>query len=64
MAVVIVLKEGRNLSTVKGWRPIVLMCCLLTLIDKVVADEFQISNLFHHKQFRSCSRKGAMDMAI
>ena len=52
--VVMIPKEGKDLSKAKGWRPIVLMNCLLKLMDKVVTNELQkLNHLFHHGQFGS-----------
>ena len=65
VTVVMIPKEGKDLSKVKGWRPMVLMNCLLKLMDKVVANELQkLDNLFHQGQFGSRRGKAAIDMAI
>ena len=36
MTVVLIPKEGKDLIRAKGWKPIVLMSCLLKLMDKAV----------------------------
>ena len=64
MTVVMIPKPGKDLSTTKGWRPIVLMSCLLKLMDKVVAHELQHLDIFHPGQFESRKGKAAIDMAI
>ena len=64
MTVVMIPKMGKDLTTAKGWRPIVLMSCLLKLMDKVVASELQHLNIFHPGQFGSRKGKAAIDMAI
>ena len=64
LTVVMILRIGKDKSTVKGWRPIVLMSCLLNLMDKVVADNLQMLPAFHHGQFGSRKAKSAIDMAI
>ena len=64
MTVVMIPKPGKDLSTTKGWRPIVLMSCLLKLMDKVVAHELQHLDIFHPGQFRLRKGKAAIDMAI
>ena len=48
----------------KGWRPIVLINCLLKLMDKVVANELQQLPLFHHGQYGSRKGRSAIDIAI
>ena len=47
ITVVMISKGGKDLSRAKGWRPIVLINCLLKLMDKVVANELQQLPLFH-----------------
>ena len=64
VTVVMIPQEGKDLSKAKGWRPIVLMNCLLRLKDKVVANELQQLDLFHQEQFRSRKAKAAIYMAI
>ena len=64
ITVVMIPKVGKDQSTVKGWRPIVLMSCLLKLMDKVVASELQMLPAFHPRQFGSRKGKAAIDMAI
>ena len=41
LTVVMIPKMGKDLTTIKRWRPIGLMSCLQKLIDKVVANELQ-----------------------
>ena len=57
-------KTGKDLTKAKGWRPIVLINCLLKLIDKVVANKLQDLPVFHHGQHGSRKGKNALDMAI
>ena len=57
-------KTGKDLTATKGWRPIVLISCLLKLMDKVVASKLQHLDIFHPRQFDSRKGKAAMDMAI
>ena len=64
ITVVMIPKEGKDLSRAKGWRPIVLINCLLKLMDKVIANELQHLPLFHQGQFESRKGKSAIDMAI
>ena len=64
LTVVMIPKIGKDQSTVKGWRPIVLMSCLLKLMDKVVAEDLQMLPAFHQGQFGSRKGKSAIDMAI
>ena len=39
--IVLIGKPGKDLSLVKGWRPIALSNCIHKLCEKVVADELQ-----------------------
>ena len=64
LTVVMIPKVGKNLGAGKGWRPIVLMSCLLKLMDKVVVEELQKLLVFHYRQFGSRKGKAAIDMAI
>lgn len=64
MTVVMIPKTGKDLSAIKGWRPIVLMSCLTKLMHKVVANQLQQLNVFHPGQFGPRKGKSAMDMAI
>ena len=64
ITVVMIPKTGKDLSRVKGWRPIVFINCLIKLMDKVVANELQNLPVFHHGQYRSRKGKSVMDMAI
>ena len=41
ITVVMIPKQGKDLTKTKGWRPIVLINCLLKCMDKVVANELQ-----------------------
>ena len=62
--VVMIPKTGKDLSKVKGWRPIVLMSCLLKLMHKVIAEELQCLPIFHDSQYGSRKGKAAIDMAL
>ena len=53
ITVVMIPKEGKDLTRAKGWRPIVLINCLLKLMDKAVANKLQHLPLFHKGQFGS-----------
>ena len=64
ITVVMIPKGGKDLSRAKGWRPIVLINCLLKLMDKVVANELQQLPLFHQYQYGSRKGKRTMDMVI
>ena len=64
ITVVMIPKPGKDSSKAKGWRPIVLINCLLKLMDKVVASELQTLPVFHHGQYGSRKGKNAMDMVI
>ena len=65
MAVVMIPKDGKDLSKAKEWRPVVLIKCLLKLMDKVVANELQqMNNLLHNGQFGSRRGKAAIEMVI
>ena len=64
ITVVMIPKTGKDLSRAKGWRPIVLINCLLKLMDKVVANELQNLLVFHHGQCGSRKGKCAIDMTI
>ena len=64
ITVVMIPKTGKNLTKAKGWRPIVLINCLLKLTDKVVANELQDLPVFHHGQHGSRKGKNAIDMVI
>ena len=64
ITVVMIPKTGKDHSQAKGWRPIVLINCLLKLMDKVVANELQNLPVFHHGQYGSRKGKSAMDMVI
>ena len=50
VTVVMIPKEGKDLTRAKGWRPIMLINCLLKLMDKVVANELQNVGLTVHIQ--------------
>ena len=64
MTIVMILKIGKDLSVVKGWRPIILMSCLLKLMDKVVVRVLQQLDVFYHRQYGSRKGKAAIDIAI
>ena len=64
ITVVMIPKTGKDLTKAKGWRPIVLINCLLKLMDKVVANALQDLPVFHHGQHGSRKGKSALDMAI
>ena len=64
ITVVMIPKIGKDLTQAKGWRPIVLINCLLKLMDKVVANELQNLPVFHHGQYGSRKGKSAIDMVI
>ena len=64
LTIAMIPKVGKDLTAVKGWRPIVLMSCLLKLMDKVVASELQKLPIFHEGQFGSRKGKAAIDMTI
>lgn len=65
MTVVMIPKEGKDLTRAKSWRPIVLMSCLLKLMDKVVANMIQGEDqLLHPGQYGSTKGREVMDMAI
>ena len=64
ITVVMIPKFAKDHSQAKGWRPIILINCLLKLMDKVVANELQHLPVFHHRQYGSRKGKSAMDMVI
>ena len=64
ITVVMIPKVGKDLNRAKGWRPIVLINCLLKLMDKVVAKILQDLPVFHQGQYGSRKGKSAIDMAI
>ena len=61
---VMIPKTGKALNKAKGWRPIVLINCLLKLMDKVVANILQDLSVFYQGQYGSRKGKSAIDMAI
>ena len=64
ITVVMIPKIGKALNKVKGWRPIVLINCLLKLMDKVVANILQDLSVFHQGQYGSRKNRSVIDMAI
>ena len=62
--VIMIPKTGKDLSKAKGWRPIVLINCLIKLMDKVVANKLQNLLVFHHGQYGFRKGKSAMNMVI
>ena len=64
ITVVMIPKVGKDTTRAKGWRPIVLINCLLKLMDKVVANELQNLPVFHPEQYSSRKSRSAIDMAI
>ena len=64
ITMVMISKVGKDRTRAKGWRPIVLINCLLKLMDKVVANELQNLPVFHAGQYGSRKGRSAIDMAI
>lgn len=66
VTVVIIPKEGKDRTKAKGWRPIVLIDCLLKLIDQVVVamERQQREPLFPQGQYGSRKGKSSIDMVI
>ena len=64
ITVVMIPKTGKDLTKAKGWRPIVLINCLLKLMDKVVANKLQDLPVFYYGQHGYRKGKSTLDMAI